>query len=414
MATRRNHVRLIVWTLVLIAGGLFVRFVAMREPVVDVTSITVSRGRVEDTITAIASGTVHAEQDAMLAAETLGKVTAIHASEGDEVENDAVLIELNHAELDAQVALAEANLNVGRSRLEQARLGAAIYEEVSAAQVAQTTAQLQQAQSDFRRMEALANEGAVSKMELDKAALALKVASEANAGAVATQREGLVRTEEVRLAESALEQLESALTGARAVREKAFIRAPFAGRVAKIYVEMGEAVILGAPVIHLVQSSDIYVQAPFDEANAGEIKPGQKVRINVDAQRARDYFGVVERIAPVVTLNPDLSRSLEIRIRLESNYDVFMPGMSADVIIVAAEKPDVLFVPTEAIVRQTFVYVIDGGKALRRNLKLGVGNWNTTEVLEGLSEGDQVITSISSRDLHEGIRVHVVEELAEP
>jgi HlyD family secretion protein len=406
--------RLFGWITFLAIIGVPLALWSNREPVVDVTAMTITIGRVEQTITAIASGTVLAEEDAMVAAELLGKITGVYVNEGDRVSLGDLMVELNHAELDAQVALAEANLRVGLSRAEQVRLGATIYEQVAAAQVGQTSAQLEQTRSDFRRMDALSKERAVSRMELDKAALALKVAREANAGAEATQQENLVRQEEVRAAETSLEQLEAARDAANATREKAFVRAPFDGIVARVLVDIGEAVMVGAPVLQVVRDTSVYIKAPFDEANAAEVAVGQPARINIDAYRGRDFPGTVEQISPVVTLNPDLSRSLDIRLRIEEGQDALVPGMSADVVIVADQKDDALFVPSEAIVRQRYCYIIEDGRARRRELILGVGNWDTTEVLAGVTRGDQIITSVALNGLDDGTRVQVVDELADP
>src|SRR5690606_24889660 len=128
--------------------------------------------------------------------------------------------------------------------------------------------------------------------------------------AVVTAREGEVRQEEVLAAESALEQLEAALRVAEAMRDKAIIRAPFDGIVARITVDEGEGVGMGVPVLHLLQEADIYIDAPFDEANALDIQLGQLTRINIDSVRDRTFLGKVSFISPVVTLNMDLSRTV--------------------------------------------------------------------------------------------------------
>jgi HlyD family secretion protein len=391
--------------------GVAPAYLLSREEVVDVTAMTVDRGRVEDTVTAIASGTVMARLDSMIASEIMGTVVTIHFEEGDHVEPGEVLAELNHAEWDAQVALAEANLKVGRSRLEQARLAATIYEEVAATRVSQTGAQLEQARSDFERIKTLAERKAISDSAFEQTALALRVAQEAAAAAKSSQRETLVRQEEIRSAEAAIEQLEAAVQVATATRDKAFVRAPFPGTVARVLCDQGQGVTLGMPLLQLVHVTDCYVEAPFDEANASEIAVGQNVRINLDAYRGVDFPGRVTYVSPTVTMNMDLSRTLNIKVSIEQGRERFVPGMSADVIIVADEKEDVLFVPTESLIREEYVYLIEDGRAARRDLKLGIGNWRTIEVLDGLSEGDTIVTSVSVGGLDDGVRVRVLDQL---
>jgi HlyD family secretion protein len=311
------------------------------------------------------------------------------------------------------VRLAEANLKVGQSRLAQAKIAKDINAEVAETRVAQTTAQFEQAQKDFESMKALADRNAIRQNDFDKAALALKVAQESLAAAKASQRENLVREEEVRMAESNIEQLAAAVAVARAAREKAFVKAPFAGVVARIITDEGEAVSMGMPLLQLVDASQCYVEAPFDEANAAEVKLGQNARINLDAYRDEDFTGTVEFISPVVSINPDLSRTLNVRIRVDEGAEKFLAGMSADVVLLVDEKESVVYAPTESLIRQEYAYIIKDGRAVRRDVTTGIGNWNTMEITSGLEAGDQLITSISLIGLEEGVRVRVVDSLEE-
>ena len=408
---RRVGPQVVGWLIILGVLAAPVVYMLTREPVVEVTATALGKGRVEQTATAIASGTVMPRLDSMVASSSMGTVVNVPHAEGDRVEEGELLVEMNRAELDAQVRLAEANLRVGQSRLEQAKMAAGIYERVSGTQVGQTAAQLQQAKVDFERIKALSERGAISKGDLDKASLALKVSTETASAAKASQGENLVRQEEIKMAEANIEQLEAAIQVAKAARDNTLVKAPFGGVIAKILRDKGEAVTMGMPLLQLVEPNDSYVEAPFDEANAAEIKLGQKARINLDAYRDVDFVGVVEFISPVVTMNPDLSRTLNIRIKVEDSVEKFLPGMSADVVILISEKEDVLFAPTESLIRGEAAYVVDGGRARRRDIKTGLGNWNTVEITEGLNEGDMLITSVSLADLADGVRVKVVDSL---
>ncbi|GMV92494.1 MAG: hypothetical protein AMXMBFR82_22720 [Candidatus Hydrogenedentota bacterium] len=409
---RRLGPQILGWLIFLAILAAPVAYMLAKEDTVDVTATIVERGRVEETVTAIASGTVKPSLDSMVATGSLGTVVQVHYEEGDHVNEGDVIVELDHDELDAQVRLAEANLKVGQSRLEQAKMGASIGSEVAATRVAQTQAQFEQAKKDFESMKPLAGK-AIRQNDFEKAALALKVAEESLAAAKAGQRENQVREEEIRMAEANIEQLEAAVAVATAARGNASVKAPFGGVIAKIFSDEGEAVSMGMPLMQLVDPSKCYVEAPFDEANAAEIRLGQKARINLDAYRGEDFTGVVEFISPVVSINPDLSRTLNVRIRVEEGADKFLAGMSADVILLVEEKDDVVFAPTEALIREEYAYVIENGRAVRRDVTLGIGNWDTTEIVSGLEQGDQIITSISLTALEEGVPVNVVESLEE-
>lgn len=383
-----------------------------REKTIEVTAQPVERGRVEQTITAIASGTVKANDTSLVAAGSMGTIVAFPSTEGENVKKGDILVELRHLELDAQVRLAEANLKVGKSRLEQSKLGKNINTKVSSTRVAQAQAQYDQAKKDFDQAKTLMDKNSIARNLFDKAQTAFKVAEEALAAAQASEGENAVRSEEVIMAEANIEQLEAGIEVAKATRDNAFVKAPFDGIVAKTMREVGEAVTIGMPLLQLVNPSEIYIEAPFDEANASQIKVGQKVRINIDAYRGTDFYGTVDFISPVVSLNPDLSRTLNVQVKIEQDKEKFITGMSADVIILVDEKENTIYAPTESLIRGEFAYVVENGRAVRRDVKTGVGNWNTVEIVEGLKEGDQLITSVSLADLKEDVKVKVVEKLA--
>ncbi len=273
---------------------------------------------------------------------------------------------------------------------------------------------MEQAEADFKRLESLFQQKAVSQSDRDQAALAARVAREAYQAALANQRQNQARQEEVLSSRANIEQLEAAVTVAKAMQAKAFIRAPFSGVIGDIFVDEGEAVTPGVPLLQLIQDSVRYVEAPFDEANAAELKVGQATRLNLDAYRGVDFPGEVEYIAPVVMLNPDLSRTLNVKVRVLEDQEKFIPGMSADVVVLVDEKENVLYLPSEALVRQRYAYVVENGIARRREVKIGIGNWKTTEILEGLEEGETVITSVSIKELQDGVKVRIVSELEEP
>jgi HlyD family secretion protein len=412
MAKRKKMgVKLLGWlVLVIVAGSVAVTFV-IQEEVVKVTAAPVERGHVEQTVTAIASGTVRPKMDAMVASEFMGKVVAVRVEDGQRVEAGTVLVELNHDDLDAHVRLAEANLRAGQARLQQVQLAAQISEDVAVSRVSQSEAQRSQAKSDFERLKKLADKSIIPQMDLDQASLALTVAQEAEASAVASARQSEVRREEIRSAEAALEQLQAAVDVAKAQCAKAFVCAPFAGVVAKVHVDLGEAVTPGIPVLQLVDDSACYVEAPFDEANDADIQVGQTARITLDAYRGRNFSGTIEYIPPVVALNPDLSRTLNVRVRVDDSAEVFVAGMSADVVILVDQKDDTLFVPTEALIREQSAFIIENGIAVQREVTLGIGNWHTREVLDGLAEGDTLITSVGLQELRDGVHVQIVTAL---
>lgn len=382
-----------------------------QERPIEVTAVTVETGPVEETVSAIASGTVMPQHRAMLAIGAIGTIAKVNVAEGDAVEEGQVLVELEHAELDAQVALAQANLRMGEARLAQSKIAVSMSEDVTSTQVRQAQAQLNAAQKEYDRVAPLSEREAISRSDFEKAALALKVSQEAVAAAMAATGEIGLRGEDVISAEAMMDQLRAAVEAAEAMRQKAFLTAPFTGVVAKVILSKGEAVAMGMPVISLVSRDDVYIEAPFDEANAGELKPGLPVRIELDAYPDTVFDGTVGFVSPVIQPNASLARTLTVKIDITGDRSKFMPGMSADVTAIAERRESVVHVPSEALIRDEYAYVIENGRAIRRDVQLGIGNWEYQEVLGGLSVGDQLITSIGVVGLDDGVLVKVVDEI---
>lgn len=382
-----------------------------QEKPLQVTAAPVETGHVEETVAAIASGTVMPGQRAMLAIGAIGTIAEIHVEDGDEVTAGQVLVELEHDDLDAQVALAHANLKAGAPRVQQTRIAATMAEDVTSTQLRQARAQLDAARAEYNRVAPLAAREAISKSDFEKAALALRVAEEAVAAAQAAQGETGVRAQDIASAEAIIEQLEAAVAAAEAMREKAFLKAPFDGVVARVMLEKGEAVTMGMPVLSLVSVKDSYIEAPFDEANAGELRVDMPVRIELDAYPDEAFEGRISFISPVIQPNADLARTLNVKVEILGGHSKFLPGMSADVTAVAENRENAIRVPSESLVRDEFAYVIENNRARRRDVKLGIGNWEYQEVLSGLKPGELLVTSVGVQGLADGVLVEVVEEL---
>ncbi|MBI1318872.1 MAG: efflux RND transporter periplasmic adaptor subunit [Candidatus Hydrogenedens sp.] len=403
------RVTLILLVLAGIAGG--VAWALNREQPIEVTAATVARGSVEQTVAAIASGTIMPAQRAMLAVGAIGTIKEVHVKDGDRVTAGQLLVELEHAELSAQVELAQANLRMGEARLSQAKIAESISESVTGTQARQAAAQLDAARAEFERVKPLAEREAISKSDFEQATLALRVAQEAFSAANATGRETEVRAEDIASAEAMMDQLRAAVKAAEAMESKAIIRAPFDGVVAKVFLEKGEAVAMGVPVAHIVDDSHLYIEAPFDEANIADMSVGQPVRIEVDAYNDRTFSGKVTYIAPFIQPNQDLARTLNVKVDIDDVGDLLIPGMSADVTIIADSKDDVVYAPSESLIRDQYAYIIIDGKAAHRDVELGIGNWSRQEVVSGLKEGEMLITSVGVLGLEDGTPVTVVEEL---
>lgn len=381
------------------------------EKPLDVTVAPAQRGPVTETVASITTGVVTSPMSSKIAAGTLGIIAKVLVADGDRVEAGQPLVELVRDELEAQVRAAQAGLEVGKTRVAQAKIAARTAREGGEIRLRQSRDALAQAEADVRRVRALAERKAVSDSDLEKAELALRQAGEMRSTAEVGLAEADVRDEDVRTAEAAVAQLEAALAAAETMRDKATVRAPFKGVVAKVMTQAGEAVVMGMPLLFLVQEEGLYIEAPFDEANLSMLKTGQRVQIEIDAVPGGAFKGTLTHISPVVTAIEQLARNVLCKISIDEGAGSFRPGMSADVSVVVQEKADALVVPSESLIRDEYVYVIEGGRIARRDVEAGIGNWDHREILSGLRAGEEVVTSVSVLGLAEGALVRVVEAL---
>jgi len=419
MRSSRNRIVVLLIVLLVVAFGART-FLGKGIPV-PVEVEPVRRGHVEATVTAVSSGTIEANLDSIISSEFMGSVMKINFDEGDTVDEGTLVVELDVRELDAQVKVAEANLAAGRARLEQAKVAAEIQDTIADTELAQAEARLRNAEEEFDRAESLLEDGVVAKSFHDRAELARDVARELFAAAKKNALQKSIRREEIKSAEANVEQLEASLEYTKAQLAKAKVTAPFRGVIAEMLVEIGESMASGSagtlmmrtPLFRLVNMDAMTVRAPIDEVDSAVVKLGMEARVTLEPFPDTALLGEVTYIAPVVKTTLEQNRTVDIKVELKEGLSMCRPGMSADVTVLLSSKNDVLYVPSDAVMSRPdgdFVRTIADGVVVDREVELGLTNWDTSEVLAGLEEGNPVIVSLDVRGLKEGVRVIVAPE----
>lgn len=349
-----------------------------------VTVVAVERGPVEATVANTRAGTVKACQRSRLAMPIGGVVERQLVREGDRVERDQLLLELWNRDRLAEVQQAEA------------AAAAAVQERE------RSCVQAQFNERELKRKRRLLERDMTSAEDVDRAETA-----------ASTQRFACVA------AKAQVQVSEAQLALRRAVYERTQLRAPFAGVVAEVNGELGEYItpsppgIPTPPAVDLIDDSCLYVTAPIDEVDARHLEPGLPVRISLDAYRGREFAGSVTRVAPYVLDLEKQARTVDIDVAFaERPKDVaLLVGYSADVVVILASRDNALRIPTEALVGDAHVWIVDGdGRARRRAVTTGLSNWSYTEVQEGLAEGDRVIGNPDAAGLSEGAAVAVADD----
>jgi HlyD family secretion protein len=193
--------------------------------------------------------------------------------------------------------------------------------------------------------------------------------------------------------------------------------APFDGTVAKIVGELGEYStpsppgVPTPPAIDLIDESCLYVKAPMDEVDAPKIQAGLPVRVSLDALPKQPLPGKVRRVAPYVLAVEKQARTVDVEVDFERPANVnLLVGYSADVEIVLSVRENVLRVPTAALIEGSRVMVLgaDSGRLEERKVKAGLANWEYTEIIEGLAEGERIVTSLEREGVKVGARATAV------
>lgn len=360
-------------------------------------TVPVERRRFAATVSAVGSVQPQIGAEVRVGSRVSGRVRRLRANVGDRVEQGRVIAELETADLDATVAERRAELELAEARL--AALETLAPDEIARAQadVTRTEASARLAADEWARHEALLRVGGVTQGEADAARERHQVAD----AALESARRGLRlveqgRTEARRQAMAERDRAAAALQRARVDRSFAVITAPISGIVASVATQEGETVAAGlnAPTfLTIVDLDRLQVNTYVDEVDIGKVALGQHALFTVDAWPARDFEGRVAAIYPSATIQDNVVKYV-VALEITNDSDaVLRPEMTASVRL-ELEAREVLAIPTRSLRRhegRNVVWVRQGGRAERREVRLGWRDGPWVEIVEGLTEGEQVL-----------------------
>lgn len=298
-------------------------------------------------------GTIHAEDDAVLSSRAMGPVVRERVRLGDRVHKGDILLEI------------EERMNGGM--LAQAK-GA-----LSQAQAAHSLAA-----TNLRRFEALYDAQACSQLELDLARM------------------------QYESAEGALTQAQGAVDAAGAVANESSVRAPFDGVVVEKFVNVGDLVAPGRPLIRIQTSSGRDLHFTVRASESSDLTVGTEINCTLD-HSGRSVKATITELAP--SADP-MTHSVVVRARL-SDADSLAAGHTA-----AAEIPGkpvrVLLAPKSAVYAAggvNLATIVDqNGVARNRAVTVGRVRGEEIEIMSGLNEGDMVVLNRTGL-IAEGTRI---------
>ncbi len=415
---RRATRNLFVLGIVILAGGAGTAALLTRRGEVPVRVFALRREDMVISVSATATGSVESEAEVNLRGEVSGRILRLLVDEGDRVARGQVVAELDPQEAEAQVALVRAELATARARLEEEEAGVLMLRERIRTRIEETRATRERTSRDLERLKALHADGAIARQQLDLAQAEFEVAAATYEAALAERDQVAVKEHQVAAARAAVSQREAQLRLTEVQRSRMSIRSPIAGLVTRRLANEGEViglgggstVTLGGPLFTLVDVDRLYVRATVDEFDARQIRLGQEARVTLEAQPGRTLRGRLYKVSPAVSGERQEARTFSIRIALEEGREFVKPGMSADVEVIVARRRDALSVPSQAILEREgkkWVYVVADGRARATPFKAGESNWSSTEILEGLREGDRVVVNPDTPGLADGARVRI-------
>ena len=338
------------------------------------------------------TGSLAADEQAEVSAETTGRVIDTPVERGTRVEQGAVLARISGSEASAQ--LQEAEANAGQI---EARLGLAAgqpFDSRRVPDVMNAKASLELAEAEFARMKSLLEQKVVSQSEFDQRRTQVEAARQ-----------------QYQMAHNAAEQSYRSLLAARARIALArkgmadtIVRAPFAGLVAERLVSVGDYVTRGTRVATVVRIHPMRVELTVPEQSVSLVNVGQTVRVTVDAYPGEVFEAKVRFVSP--TLRTD-QRALTVE-ALASNHDGRLkPGLFATASIRQPASSPALLVPftaVETISGTSRVYVVNGGQAEERIVTLGERVGDRIEITSGITK-DEVVAAEPRGRLTDGAAV---------
>ena len=327
------------------------------------------------------AGSLTAEAQAAVAAETAGRVIATPVERGTRVTEGSELVRLSAVETEAGLAEAQANAAQIEARLALGSTGP--FEVGNVPEVRNAQANLNLAQAEFDRIEKLLAERVVSQAEYDQRKTVVEASRQ--------QLESARNTAQQQY--QALQAARARVALARKAVADTSVRAPFAGIVGQRMVSTGDYVTKGTKVAEVVQVTPLRVQLTVPEQFVSEVAVGQPVSLAVDAYPGRTFTGTVRYVSPALRAD---QRALTVEAVVPNDRAELKPGMFATAEIQQARKTPGVLVPATAV--QTIggtsrVFVVTGDRVEGRIATTGQAVEPLVEITNGLKPGEQVATA---------------------
>jgi len=322
---------------------------------------------------------------------------AMMAPEGEEIDEDALLLAFDTSELDQRLQQKQSERDSAAKQLEMKQAEAKVAEQDDRLALAEAEAEQRKA-----KLKAEAPADITAVVELEKARLDLELATK-KVAYLQRKAESIRRSNQANIANwrSQRDRAEERVTEITAAIEQMQVKAPRAGTV--IYEtnwrgekkKVGDGVWRAETVLHVASLAQMEAEGEVDEVDAARVSVGQPVSLRLDSQADVELRGTIREISRTVQRqSPDNPlKVVRLKIELEDGAARLRPGMRFRGNVETDRVEDALLVPLESIVATP-----DGPVAYRRtaegsepvSVTLGRRNAEKVEVTAGLEEGDEI------------------------
>ncbi len=294
---------------------------------------------------------------------------------GDEVKMGDVIAIIERSALEAAVKKDQAAVEVAKASLERAKVN------------------LEDSEREKKRAEDLFNQGASAEQKRDQA--------------VITYERSVA---EMSLAKSQIAQAEAALFQSEVNLKEATIIAPMSGTISQKFLDEGNMVGLGTPLIKISQIDTVKIMSDISERHLALIAPGKtRVHIVADSYPDLQYDGLVFQIGIDLDVK---TRTAPVEIRIPNPEKKLRPGMFTRVKIVLETFENVPVIPDAALIHRegkAFAFYLNDQRVKTTDVTLGIADGDYHHILGGLKIGDVVLVS-GQRLLKDGDAVEIAQE----
>ena len=429
-----KKVCLIVAGLVLIGAIVGVSYYKSHEGIVEVQTGKAARQELASVVTA--SGEIRPKTFVNVGANAMGKIIKLYVKEGDKVVKGQLLAQLENIQAGADVNATQASLTAA-----EADYAAGLETlNTSVADLDRAKADLEQKQFDWKRSEGLYKDQLIAKKDFDAA----KNAYEAAVSGVAQAKTRIAQSRaQAEAFKRRIAVQKANLVHFSDVLSKTEYRAPFDGVVTNLPVREGETVVMGiqnAPgstLMTLADTSVITAEVKVDETDIVNVRTGPAAEVSIDAIPKKKFKGTVTEIGNNALLrstgvatsqstgSTQEAKDFKVVVTLTEVPEGLRPGLSATAKVTTASKQNVLSIPIQALtIRQKGdlvpkkkgkdkdsvkaaekpeevkaakeevqgVFIIRNGKAQFVTVQTGITGTTDIEVLDGLKDGDEIVT----------------------